>query len=109
MPSDESPPPDSNDGRVIISQQIASQRPISATAACIAAIKRRSGAFDTPEERLQRRLSSNLSNGSTPGWHKIYYTYYTSHIAFLKFFLAKTLLELLYGFFSIIILCKNES
>jgi hypothetical protein len=66
-PSDESPPPDTSEQNGhISSSQTAITRSISATAACIAAIKRRSGAFDTPEER-ERRRRSNLSSSSTSG------------------------------------------
>lgn len=66
-PSDESPPPDSGEnGQNGTSVAATATRPMSATAACLAAIRRRSGAFDTPEERKQRRRS-NLSSGSTSG------------------------------------------
>ncbi|XP_035703733.1 uncharacterized protein CG43867 isoform X2 [Folsomia candida] len=68
--SDESPPHDTsehNGHHVSSSQTAISRSAISATAACIAAIKRRSAAFDSPEER-ERRRKSNLSNsGSTSG------------------------------------------
>jgi len=67
LPSDESPPPDGSEGPVSSLQQAVTARPISATAACLAAIRRRSGAFDTPEERLQRRRSNNMStSGNSP-------------------------------------------
>lgn len=39
---------------------------MSATAACLAAIRRRSGAFDSAEDR-QRKRNSNLSSGSNSG------------------------------------------
>ncbi|CAL8111752.1 unnamed protein product [Orchesella dallaii] len=65
-PSDESPPPDSGENGQTGSGATPAARPMSATAACLAAIRRRSGAFDTPEERKQRRRS-NMSSGSTSG------------------------------------------
>lgn len=66
-PSDESPPPDSGEnGQNGTTGATQATRPMSATAACLAAIRRRSGAFDNAEERKQRRRS-NMSSGSTSG------------------------------------------